>query len=152
MSEEAQESSEIPSDVEEPSVSESDLGEGEWGGSFSLDVVYQGVLPTEYIHHLNQMAPGFANDYARWLTEGRKLVEEESSHRRRLETTGLWMGYSLAVISVLGSLVLIYTGHTAGGAIGLVGAVCGMVSIFVAGRILESRSPEADPGEEVDDD
>jgi len=100
---------------------------------------WTGITPSpEDCERLEKLAPGFTK---RVLDE----VDREGSHRRRTETTGQWMGYSIALVFFAGALVCILTGHQwAGGVIGTFDIVA-LVSLFLFRR---DNDPESDTTEE----
>lgn len=91
-----------------------------------------------------RLAPGYTE---RILDE----VDREARHRRRTETTGQWMGFSVAMIFFGGALGCVASGHeVVGGIFGTVDIVA-LVSIFALGRRNE-RIHVRESGEARDSD
>ena len=81
-----------------------------------------------------RIMPGLAERIVSW-------TEKEADHRRNVERSllwlswgGLWCAAAMAALSILGGMLLVWAGRSVAGLIGIVGAVAGLVVVFVAGR------------------
>ena len=84
----------------------------------------------EYDH----MLPGLASRIVDW-------AEREAEHRRamersllRLSWAGLWCALIVTLVTITGGMLLALRGRSTAGLVGVVGAVAGLVIVFVAGR------------------
>ena len=104
-----------------------------------------GPIPQpETLLEYEQIMPGLAERIVRW-------TETEAEHRRTLERSllrlswgGLWCAAAMATLSIIGGMVLVWAGRSVAGLIGIVGAVAGLVVVFVTGRRrmpLDTASP-----------
>jgi uncharacterized membrane protein len=81
-----------------------------------------------------QVLPGLAERIVRW-------TEDEAHHRRTVERSlvqlswgGLWSALLLALMTILGGMLLAWNGRSVVGVIGVVGALAGLVIVFLAGQ------------------
>ncbi|HYR11635.1 MAG TPA: hypothetical protein VEQ60_27880, partial [Longimicrobium sp.] len=81
-----------------------------------------------------QVLPGLAERIVRW-------TEDEAHHRRTVERSlvqlswgGLWSALLLALTTILGGMLLAWYGRSTVGMIGVVGALAGLVIVFLAGQ------------------
>lgn len=80
------------------------------------------------------MLPGLAERIVRW-------TEDEASHRRAVERSlvqlswgGLWSALLLAFTTILGGMLLAWYGRNVVGMTGVMGALAGLVIVFLAGQ------------------
>lgn len=94
-----------------------------------------GPIPLpDIMREYDYIVPGLAARLVDW-------VEREAEHRRamersliRLSWAGLWCALAVTLVTVAGGMLLALRGRSTAGLIGIVGAVAGLVIVFVAGR------------------
>jgi uncharacterized membrane protein len=94
-----------------------------------------GPIPSpEALRRYDRVNPGLAGRLVDW-------AEQEAQHRRTMERSllrlswgGLWCALAVTLVTILGGMVLAWRGRSTAGLIGVVGAVAGLVIVFVAGR------------------
>lgn len=95
----------------------------------------EGPIPLpETLHEYDRMMPGLAARIVDW-------AEQEARHRRAVERSmlrmswgGMWCALFLALTTICGGMALAWRGRSTAGLVGVVGAVAGLVIVFVAGR------------------
>lgn len=115
----------------------------------------EGPIPLpETLHEYDRMMPGLAARIVDW-------AEEEARHRRTVERSlvrmswgGLWCALFVALTTIWGGMALAWQGRSTAGLVGVVGAVAGLVIVFVAGRrrlpadtIVQAPAPRREPRE-----
>lgn len=90
-------------------------------------------LPTTLAEY-DGMMPGLAARIVNW-------AEREAEHRRAVERSmlrmawgGLWCALLVSLTTIGGGMALAWRGRSTVGLVGVVGAVAGLVIVFVAGR------------------
>lgn len=81
-----------------------------------------------------------------------KMAEDQSSHRRRLESRGQIFGFSLALVAILGGIGLILDGRSAEGLVPLIGALAGLVGLFIYGEVRAHRARQIEPRQDSNGD
>ena len=97
---------------------------------------FLGPIPQpEVLREYDQVLPGLAERIVAW-------TENEAHHRRTVERPlvqlswgGLWAAFLLALATILGGMLLAWYGRSVAGVIGVVGALAGLVIVFLAGRV-----------------
>jgi uncharacterized membrane protein len=79
-----------------------------------------------------------------------KMAEEQSSHRRTMESRGQTFAFVLALVAIVGGIVLIATGHSIAGLVPLIGAIGGLIGVFIYGEVRarnarQIESPDDEP-------
>jgi uncharacterized membrane protein len=69
-----------------------------------------------------------------------KLAEEQAAHRRHLESRGQLLLFAFAVIALVGGIVLIALGESAGGLVPVIGAIGGLGGLFVYREYVTRRT------------
>lgn len=95
----------------------------------------EGPIPLpETMREYDYIVPGLAARIVDW-------VEREGEHRRamehsliRLSWAGLWCALAVTLVTIGGGMLLALRGRSTAGLIGIMGAVAGLVIVFVAGR------------------
>ena len=95
----------------------------------------EGPIPLpDAMREYDHMLPGLAARIVEW-------AEREAEHRRamerslvRLSWAGLWCALAVTLVTIGGGMLLALRGRNTAGLIGIVGAVAGLVIVFVAGR------------------
>ena len=95
----------------------------------------EGPIPSPgTLHEYNRMMPGLAERIVDW-------AEQEARHRRTVERSlvrmswgGMWCALLVSLTTIGGGMVLAWQGRSTVGLVGVVGAVAGLVIVFVAGR------------------
>lgn len=96
---------------------------------------FSGPIPEpEVLRDYELVLPGLAERIVRW-------TEDEASHRRSVERSlvhlswgGLCSALLLALTTILGGMLLAWNGRNVVGMIGIVGALAGLVIVFLAGQ------------------
>jgi uncharacterized membrane protein len=96
---------------------------------------FSGPIPEpEVLRDYEHVLPGLAERIVRW-------TEDEAHHRRAVERSlvqlswgGLWSALLLALTTILGGMLLAWNGRNVVGVIGVVGALAGLVIVFLAGQ------------------
>lgn len=107
--------------------------------------------PPELLKQYNEVFPGCAERIV-------AMAESQSSHRQQVEskviagnvtsqTTGLWLGFILALIVILSGAWLVYTGHVAWGAVFAGFPLVSLVSVFVLGKRQQTKQLESHQGD-----
>lgn len=94
-----------------------------------------GPIPVpDVMREYDHMLPGLAARIVDW-------AEREAEHRRsiersllRLSWAGLWCALTVTLVTISGGMMLALQGRSTAGLIGVVGAVAGLVIVFIAGR------------------
>jgi uncharacterized membrane protein len=97
--------------------------------------VESGPIPSpEALRRYDRVQPGLAKQLVGW-------AEQEAQHRRAVERSlirlswgGLWCALVVALVTVVGGMMLAWRGRSTAGLIGVIGAVAGLVIVFLAGR------------------
>lgn len=97
---------------------------------------FLGPIPQpEVLREYDRVLPGLAERIVAW-------TENEAHHRRTVERSlvqlswgGLWAAFVLALATILGGMLLAWYGRSVAGVIGVVGALAGLVIVFLAGRV-----------------
>ena len=103
-----------------------------------LDVAveaFSGPIPMpDVLRDYERVLPGLAERIVRW-------TEDEASQRRTVERSlvqlswgGLWSALLLALTTIVGGMLLAWYGRNVVGVIGVVGALAGLVIVFLAGQ------------------
>jgi uncharacterized membrane protein len=79
-----------------------------------------------------------------------KLAEEQSKHRRLMESRGQVFAFTLALVAILAGVGLILDGKSAEGLVPLIGAIGGLVGIFVYGEVRAHKARQIDAADEED--
>lgn len=102
-----------------------------------------GPLPSaKELAEYEQVVPG----------SGQLIVQkfaQQSDHRRELEAVvvkgndrranrGQWMAWSLSAMALLGGTYLIATGKPTAGLVAIIGAISGLVIVFVTGKVAQA--------------
>lgn len=98
-------------------------------------VALEGPIPLpETLAEYDGMMPGLAARIVDW-------AEREAEHRRAVERSmlrmawgGLWCALLVSLTTIGGGMALAWRGRSTVGLVGVVGAVAGLVIVFVAGR------------------
>jgi uncharacterized membrane protein len=98
-------------------------------------VALEGPIPLpETLAEYDTMMPGLALRIVDW-------AEREAEHRRAVERSmlrmawgGLWCALLVSLTTIGGGMALVWQGRSTVGLVGVVGAVAGLVIVFVAGR------------------
>lgn len=106
-----------------------------WAGVHAALEAFSGPIPQpEVLRDYEQVIPGLAERIVRWS-------EDEASHRRTMERSlvqlswgGLWSAFLLALTTILGGMLLSWYGRSTVGVIGVVGALAGLVVVFLVGQ------------------
>jgi uncharacterized membrane protein len=96
---------------------------------------FSGPIPRpEVLRDYEHVLPGLAERIVRW-------TEDEASHRRAVERSlvqlswgGLWSALLLALTTILGGMLLAWYGRNVVGMTGVMGALAGLVIVFLAGQ------------------
>ncbi|HEX5870033.1 MAG TPA: DUF2335 domain-containing protein [Longimicrobium sp.] len=96
---------------------------------------FSGPIPEpEVLRDYEHVLPGLAERIVRW-------TEDEAHHRRTVERSlvqlswgGLWSALLLALTTILGGMLLAWYGRSVVGVIGVVGALAGLVIVFMVGQ------------------
>lgn len=107
--------------------------------------------PPDLLKQYNEVFPGCAERIV-------AMAESQSSHRQQVEskviagnvtsqTTGLWLGFILALIVILSGAWLVYTGHVAWGAAFAGFPLVSLVSVFVLGKRQQTKQLESHQGD-----
>ncbi|HEX6368579.1 MAG TPA: DUF2335 domain-containing protein [Longimicrobium sp.] len=96
---------------------------------------FSGPIPEpDVLRDYEQVLPGLAERIVRW-------TEDEANHRRTVERSlvqlswgGLWSALLLALTAILGGMLLAWYGRSVVGVTGVVGALAGLVIVFLAGQ------------------
>lgn len=98
--------------------------------------------------------PGMLARYNDALPDGAdrivKMAEAQSSHRRTIESRGQIFAFVLALVAIVGGIVLIATGHSIAGLVPLIGAIGGLIGLFIYGEVRarsvrQFESPDDEP-------
>ncbi len=108
---------------------------GETGPRARRLMKLEGPIPLpDTMREYDHMLPGLAARIVDW-------AEREAEHRRamersliRLSWAGLWCALAVTLVTIGGGMLLALRGRSTAGLIGIVGAVAGLVIVFVAGR------------------
>jgi uncharacterized membrane protein len=95
----------------------------------------EGPIPLpDDMREYDHMLPGLASRIVEW-------AEREADHRRamersllRLSWAGLWCALLVTLVTITGGMLLALRGRSTAGLVGVVGAVAGLVIVFIAGR------------------
>jgi uncharacterized membrane protein len=106
---------------------------------------FSGPIPEpEVLREYEQVLPGLAERIVGW-------TEDVAHHRRTVERSlvqlswgGLWSALLLALTTILGGMLLAWYGRSMVGVIGVVGALAGLVIVFLAGQ--GSMAPDTTQG------
>lgn len=96
---------------------------------------FRGPIPHPHaLREYDEVIPGLAERIVCW-------TEDEARHRRMVERSlvqlswgGLWSAFLLAMAAILGGMLLAWSGRSAVGFVGVLGALSGLVIVFVAGQ------------------
>lgn len=108
--------------------------------------VHSPVPPPGWMREYNEIVPGVAKQMM-------DDMHAQSAHRRRMEEKevdaaienskrGQWMGFSVAMIAVVGGLVLAYLGKDAAYLWLSFGGVAALAAVFVTGALRERNAEE----------
>jgi uncharacterized membrane protein len=64
-----------------------------------------------------------------------KMAENQSAHRRQMESRGQIFAFTLALVAIVGGIVLISIGRSAEGLVPLVAAIGGLIGFFIYGEV-----------------
>lgn len=91
--------------------------------------VFSGPLPPpEMLARYNEALPDGANRIV-------KMTEDQSSHRRKMESRGQIFAFVLAMVAILGGIFLIAEGRSIEGLVPLLAAIGGLIAVFVYGEV-----------------
>jgi uncharacterized membrane protein len=91
--------------------------------------VFSGPLPPpEMLARYNEALPDGADRIV-------KMAENQSAHRRRMESRGQIFAFTLALVAIVGGIVLISIGRSAEGLVPLVAAIGGLIGFFIYGEV-----------------
>jgi uncharacterized membrane protein len=91
--------------------------------------VFSGPLPPpEMLARYNEALPDGADRIV-------KMAEDQSSHRRMMESRGQIFAFVLALVAILGGIYLIAEGRSVEGLVPLVAAIGGLLAFFVYGEV-----------------
>lgn len=107
--------------------------------------------PPAVLKQYDQVFPGCAERIV-------ALTEHQAAHRQSMEsrvvhgnvssqTTGLWLGFILALIVILSGTWLVYTGHIGWGAVFTSFPLVSLMSVFVIGKRQQSQQLSTHRGE-----
>jgi uncharacterized membrane protein len=96
---------------------------------------FSGPIPhPQALRAYEEVMPGLAERIVGW-------TEDEARHRRLVERSlvqlswgGLCSAFLLAMAAILGGMLLAWSGRSAVGFVGVLGALSGLVIVFVAGQ------------------
>jgi uncharacterized membrane protein len=77
-----------------------------------------------------------------------KMAEEQSSHRRKMESRGQIFAFLLALVAIVGGIVLIALGRSAEGLVPLLSAIAGLIGLFIYGEVRAHSTRRIEPPEE----
>jgi Predicted membrane protein (DUF2335) len=82
-----------------------------------------------------------------------KMAENQSNHRRALESRGQIFAFVLAFVAIVGGMGLIADGRSVEGLVPLVAAIGGLIGLFIYGEVrarttrrIEPPDDDAPPG------
>jgi uncharacterized membrane protein len=124
---------------------------------------YSGPLPApEMLVQYDRALPGLAERIVRMAERPHEEMATEQAHRHALErsivghsgqyrTTGLWMGFAVAVLSLMAAFYCAIHGYW----IGVAGFLClpivGVVSVLVTGKPWAQKKPTEDESNDNSD-
>ncbi len=111
---------------------------------FAQQQLFSGPLPhPEFFQAYEQTLPGAADRILAMAENQQKHRHSQQSTRLVLdgvlETRGQWMGFLLAVISIIGGLTLILFDKPVEGLVTLIGSLASIVGLFLWSRWRESN-------------
>lgn len=77
-----------------------------------------------------------------------KMAEDQSAHRRTMESRGQIFGFTLALVAIVGGIVLIADGKSAEGLVPLVSALAVLVGLFIYGEVRGRSTRPMEPPDE----
>ncbi|HZL48592.1 MAG TPA: DUF2335 domain-containing protein [Solirubrobacteraceae bacterium] len=77
-----------------------------------------------------------------------KMAEDQSAHRRTIESRGQIFGFTLALVAIVGGIALIADGKSAEGLVPLVSALAGLVGLFIYGEVRGRATRPKEPPDE----
>jgi uncharacterized membrane protein len=96
--------------------------------------------------------PGMLAQYNDAVPDGAdrivKMAEEQSSHRRKIESRGQIFAFLLALVAIVGGIVLIALGRSAEGLVPLLSAIAGLIGLFIYGEVRARSTRRIEPPEE----
>jgi uncharacterized membrane protein len=102
---------------------------GQEGGIIEIKQGFSGPLPPpQMLAQYNAALPNGADRIV-------KMAEEQSAHRRRMESRGQVFAFILALVAILAGVGLILDGRSAEGLVSLVGALAGLAGVFIYGEV-----------------
>jgi uncharacterized membrane protein len=102
--------------------------------ALQMRLTFNGPLPPpEVLAGYNDALPNGADRIV-------KLAEEQAAHRRRLESRGQLLLFAFAVVALVGGIVLIALGESAGGLVPIIGAIGGLGGLFVYREYITRRT------------
>lgn len=119
------------------------------GGRARIIQIQQGfsgpLPPPEMLAQYDAVLPGSADRIV-------KMAEDQSSHRRRIESRGQIFGFVLVLVAIVGGIGLILDGRSAEGLVPLIGALAGLAGIFVYGEYRAHQARRIGAPTDDDDD
>ncbi|SDK71853.1 Uncharacterized membrane protein [Catalinimonas alkaloidigena] len=118
---------------------------------------FSGPLPSpETLAEYEAAFPGSGERIIRMAEAKIEMAQSQSEHRRDLEktvvkrslnqsSTGQWMAFTIGIITIVGSLGLIYMGHDWAG-VGLIGGLATVLAPFLLNKV----NKDAEKGTEID--
>jgi uncharacterized membrane protein len=104
--------------------------------------VFSGPLPP----------PGMLARYNDALPDGAerivKMAENQSAHRRKLESRGQLFAFALALVAIVGGIYLIAEGRSVEGLVPLVAAIGGLLGFFIYGEVRARGARQIEPPDE----
>jgi uncharacterized membrane protein len=108
---------------------------------------YSGPIPhPDILRGLEEIVPGSAAKVIQMAVDQGKHRQEMEKYVLRSQTrqsgTGQWLGFTIAMFGIIASVYLIATGHDAAGSV--LGGIdlISLVSIFVLGKVAQSKDLE----------
>lgn len=129
-------------DVDPQEVVQGEPADGSLGGPAAriirIEAGFTGPLPPpEMLAQYDAVISGGADRIV-------SMAEDQSSHRRRMESRGQMFGFLLALIAILGGIGLILDGKSVAGLVPLIGAMGGLAGVFVYGEIRARQARRID--------
>ena len=131
-------------DIDPPEVVEGEPADEAPGSQIiRIRAGFAGPLPPpEMLAEYDAVLPGGADRIV-------SMAEDQSAHRRRMESRGQMFGFVLALVAILGGIGLILDGKSTAGLVPLVGALGGLAGIFVYGEVRARQTRRLDAGQDA---
>lgn len=158
----------IPGDQSDPPEAQSELvEEGFYAESLSYEehrtFASLPLPPAGYIEEWEELVPGTAELIVSHLLEEQKFRhelgrKEDARLDFRIKSSvgimsrGQWMAFSIAMTAILGGIILIGMGRTAGGLSSIISSLVTLTIVFLGGKVVDYLSEEKARADSSDDE